>query len=66
MLGQKGLDFDFMSKIILLLFSFKGFIVSDLKMRSLFYFEFKFCMVLGSVLISFFYMSLSSFPSMIY
>ena len=45
-----------MSKTILPLFSFKNVIVSDLKVRSLFYFDFKFCMVLGIVLISFFNM----------
>ena len=46
------------------MFSSKSFIVSGLTFRSLIHFEFIF--VLGSVLISFFYMYLSSFPRTIY
>ena len=45
------------------MFSSKSFIVSGLIFRSLIHFEFFLCMVLGSVLISFFYMQLSGFPA---
>ena len=47
---------------VLPMFSSKSFIVSGLTFRSLIHFEFYLCMVLGSALISFFYMELSSFP----
>ena len=47
------------------MFSSKSCIVSGLTFRSLIHFE-SFYMVLGSVLISFFYMQLSSFASTIY
>ena len=46
------------------MFPSKSFMVSGLTFRSLIHFEFIF--VYGSVLISFFYMQLSSFPSTIY
>ena len=49
-----------MSLSILPMFSSKNFIVSGLTFRSLIHFEFIFVYVLGSVLISFFYMQLSS------
>ena len=52
-----------MSKSVLPMFSSKSFIVSGLTFRSLIHFEFILCMVLGSVLISFFYIWLSRFPS---
>ena len=52
----------FMSKCVLPMFSSKSFIVSDLTFKSLIHFEFIF-MILETVLISFFYMQLSSFPS---
>ena len=45
------------------MFSSKSFIVSGLTFRSLIHFEFIFVMVLGSVLVSFFYRWLTSFPS---
>ena len=44
-----------MSSSVLPMFSSKNFIVSGLIFRSLILFEFVVCMVLGSVLISFFY-----------
>ena len=46
----------FMSESVLPVFSSESFIVSSLTFGSLIHFEFIFCMVLGSVLISFFYM----------
>ena len=52
-----------MSSNVLPMFSSKSFIVSGLTFRSLIHFEFIFVLVLGSVLISFFYMHLSSFPA---
>ena len=45
------------------MFSSKSFIVYDLTFRSLIHFEFIFVYVLGSVLISSFYMYLSTFPA---
>ena len=45
------------------MFSSRSFIISDLTFRSLIHFELSLCVVLGSVLISLFYMELSSFPS---
>ena len=48
------------------MFSSKSFVVSGLTFRSLIHFEFIFVYGVGSVLISFVYMSLSSFPSPIY
>ena len=59
--GSKRILLWFMSESILPLFSSKCFIMSCLTFRSLTHFEFIF--VLGSVLISLFYMYLSSFPS---
>ena len=56
----------YMSLSVLPMFSSKSFMVSGLIFRSLIHFEFILCMVLGSVLISFFYMLLSGFPSTIY
>ena len=44
-------------------FSSKSFIVSGLTFRSLIHFEFIFVYVLESVLVSFFYKWLTSFPS---
>ena len=55
-----------MSLSVLSMFSSKGFIVSGLTFRSLIHFEFVFVYGVRSVLISFFYMQLSSFPSTIY
>ena len=52
-----------MSSSILPMFSSKSSIVSSLTFRSLIHLSFSLCMVLGSVLISFFYTQLSSFPS---
>ena len=52
-----------MSLSVLLMFSSKSFIVSGVTFRSLIHFELSLCVVLGSVLISLFYMELSSFPS---
>ena len=52
-----------MSLSVLPMFSSKSFIVSGLTFRSLIHFEFFLCMVLGSVLISFFYMSCPVFPA---
>ena len=45
------------------MFSSWSFIVSGLMFRSLINFEFILCMVLESVLVSFFYKWLTSFPS---
>ena len=53
-----------MSSSVLPLFSSKSFIVSGLTFRLLIHSEFLFVYVIGSVLISFFYMS--SFPRTIY
>ena len=53
------------SESVLPMFSSKSFIVSGLMFRSLMHFEFIFCMVLESVLVSFFYKWLTSFPSTI-
>ena len=61
--GSKKILLWFMSKSVLPVFSSKSFIVSGLIFRSLIHFEFILCMVLRSVLISFFYIWLSSFPS---
>ena len=44
----------------------KSFIVSGLTFKSLIHFEFILCVVSGSVLVSFFYMYLSSFSSTTY
>ena len=54
--GSKKILLRFMSKSVLPMFSSKSFIVSGLTFRSLTHLEFILCMVLGSVLISFFYM----------
>ena len=48
------------------MFSSRSFIVSGLTFRSLTILSLSLCVVLGSVLISFFYMLLSSFLSTIY
>ena len=53
--GSKKILLWFMSKSVLPMFSSKSFIVSSLTFRSRIHFEFIFGMVLGSVLISFFY-----------
>ena len=45
-----------MSSSVLPMFSSKSFVVSDLTFKSLIHFELSLCMVLGSVLISFFHM----------
>ena len=47
------------------MFSSRSFIVSGLTFRSLIHFEFIFVMVLESVLVSFFYKWLTSFPGTI-
>ena len=53
-----------MSESVLPMFSSRSFIVSGLTFRSLIHFEFFcVCMVLESVLVSFFYKWLTSFPS---
>ena len=56
----------FISKSVLPMFFSKRFIVSGLTFRSLIHLSLFLCMVLGSVLISFFYMELSSFRSTTY
>ena len=53
----------FMSESVLPMFSSRSFIVSGLTFRCLIHFESIFCMVLESVLVSFFYKCLTSFPS---
>ena len=52
-----------MSKSVLPMFSSSSFIVAGLTFRSLIHFDFILCMVLESVLVSFFYKWLTSFPS---
>ena len=66
--GSEKMLLSFMSESVWPVFSSKSFIVSGLISRSLLHFEVFFCvcMVLGSVLISFFSMWLSSFPSTAY
>ena len=54
--GSKKILLRFMSKSVFPMFSSKSFIVSGLTFSSLIHFEFILCLVLGSVLISFFYM----------
>ena len=54
--GSKMILLQFMSKSVVSMCSSKSFIVYSLTFRSLIHFEFILCMVLGSVLISFFYM----------
>ena len=54
--GSKRILLWFMSRSILLTFSSKKFIVSGLTFKYLIHFEFIFCMVFGSVPVSFFYM----------
>ena len=51
-----------MSESVLPMFSSRSSIVSGLTLRSLIHFEFILCMVLESVLVSFFYKWLTSFP----
>ena len=55
-----------MSPSVLPSFSSESFTVSGLTFRSLIRFSLSLCMVLGTVLTSFFYMQLSSFPSIIF
>ena len=65
--GSRKILLWFMSESVLPMFSSKSFIVSGLTFRSLIHFEFIFlCMVLESVLVSFFYRWLTSFPSTTY
>ena len=52
-----------MSESVLPMFASRSFIVSGLMFRSLIHFEFILCMVLDSVLVSFFYKWLTIFPS---
>ena len=52
-----------MSESVLPMFSSRSFIVSGLTFRSLIHFDLFLCMVLESVLGSFFYKWFSSFPS---
>ena len=52
----------FMSESVLPMFSSESCVVSGLTFRSLIYFDFTLCVVLGSVLISFFCLCLSSVP----
>ena len=52
-----------MSESVLPMFSSKNFIVSAFTFRFLIHFEFIFCMVLGSVLVSSFYRQLTSLPA---
>ena len=54
--GPKKILLWFMSKSVFPMFSSKSFIVFSLTFKSLIHLEFIFCIVLGSVLISFFYM----------
>ena len=54
--GSKNILLWFMSKSVLPMFSSKSSIVSGLTFRSLIHFEVFLCMVLGSVLFSYFYM----------
>ena len=61
--GSEKMLLSFMSESVWSMFSSNGFIVSGLISRSLIHFEF---ILLGSVLISFFSMWLSSFPSTTY
>ena len=53
----------FMSQFVLPMFSSKSFIVSSLTFSSLLHMSLFLCMVLDNVLVSFFYMQLSSFSS---
>jgi len=52
-----------MSERVLPMFSSRSFIVSGLMFRSLIHFEFILCMVLDSVLVSFFYSGWPFFPA---
>ena len=52
-----------MSESVLSMFFSRSFIVSGLKFRSLIHFEFIFVSGVRSVLVSFFYKWLTSFPS---
>ena len=61
--GSEKILLWFMMESVWAMFSFKSFIAAGLIFRSLIRFELFLCMVLGSVLISFFYMWLSSFPA---
>ena len=56
----------FMSESVLPMFSSESFIVSSLTFRYLIHLSLLLCMVLESVLVSFFYMWLTSFPSTTY
>ena len=67
-LGERSnkILWQFMSKSILLVFSFRSFIVSGLTFQSSIHFYFIFVYGVKEVLISFFYMQRSSFPSTTY
>ena len=64
--GSKKILLWFMSKSVHPMFSSKSFIVSGLNLGLESILSLFLCIVLGSVLISFFYMKLSSFPSTTY
>ena len=64
--GSKKVLLQFMSKSILPMFSSRSFMVFSLKFNSSTHFELFLFMVLENILILFFYMKLSSFPSTIY
>ena len=64
--GSEKMLLSFMWESVWSMFPSKSFIVSGLIFRTLIHFEFILCMVLGCVLISFFYMWLPSFPSTTY
>jgi len=66
LVGSKKILLWFMSMSVLLMFSSKSFIVSGLTFIYLSILSLFLCTVLGSVLISFFYTELSSFPSNTY
>ena len=63
---SKKILWQFISESVLPMFPSERLIVSGLTFRSLIHSEFIFWMVLGSILILFFYMNLSSLPSTIY
>jgi len=61
--GSQRILLWFMSESVLPMFSSRSLVVSGLTFRSLIHFEFSLCMMLESVLVSFFYKWLTSFPS---
>ena len=63
---SKNILLHFMSKSVVPRFSFRSFIVSGLTFRSSIHFYFIFVYGVREVLISFFYIQLSSFPSITY